>query len=245
MTTEYSGFQVGNFVAPLTSSTANALLEDADPALYQTLAFVAAMLQLYLGARFDAEVARANVVGAGGASLAGGISTTAIPFDPLPRLQQAQLTPPFLAVFAIEETFKERARQYPHLIASWKLLYVLPPLTPAQEMQLGPLLRAIGKTIFDRIEQGYDPSYASGQQFCALGGIEQIAITRARYGTIPGLQAQAYFPCLEMELEVQERKMPAAAAQTPFAGLDASLTVPGDGGLNPNSLDFVDFSENP
>lgn len=242
MTTEYSGFQIGEFVAPLTSSTTNSLLADADPALFQTLAFVAAMLELYLGARFDAEVARAGVVAAGGGSLAGKIAAQALPFDPLPRLQQAQITPPFLAIFPVEESFKERTRNWPHVIGQWKLLYVLPPLTPAQQMQFGPILRAIAKTIFDRLEQGHDPAYASDAQFCALGGIEQLSITRARYGSIPLLQTQTYFPCLEMELEVQERKMGAAAAQTPFAGFDASAQTTAPDGTD--GYDLVDFTVN-
>ncbi len=226
---EYSGFQIGAFVAPLTAATTNPLLQDADPALYQAINFFQAMLALYLGSRFDAEVTKSGLP-----DLAGKVSSLAIPFDPVPQLQQEGLAPPFLAIFPVTETFAEHTRNWPHLVAHWRLLYVLPPLTPAQFLQLYPFLRAVAKVIFDRNEQGHDPGYASDALFCALGGIEQIAITDTHYGTIESLKTELYFPCLSMDLEVAERKMGAAAAQTAFAGIDTTLNVTdADGVSNP------------
>lgn len=223
-TTEYSGFAIGNFVAPLTAATTHELLQDADPALYATLGFFQAMIATYLGARWDAEMTKAGLP-----ALVGQVTTLAIPFDPLPQLQQEGLAPPFLAIFPVDETYAERSRNWGHVIANWKLLFVMPPLTPAQYLQLYPFLRAVGKVIYDRLEQGHDPAWQADALFCAQGGIEQIRITSTRYGSIASLQTELYFPTLDMDLEVMERKMP-TPGQPHFAGIDSTLqTTDADG----------------
>jgi len=230
-TTEYSGLQIGGFVAPLTASTTNALLQDADPALFWITSYVQQMLITYLGARFDAEMTRAGLT-----ANVGHIASTTVPFDPLPRLQQAGLDPPLLALFPVSDAFEERTRNWPHLMGTWKLLYILPPLTPAQTLQLYPLLRAIGKVIFDRLEQGHDPAWQSDANALTLGGIEQLRIEHAEYGSVPGLKSEIYFPALSMTLEVQERKVGAAAAQTALAGLDSTVNTTDADGSNPITI---------
>lgn len=76
---EYAGFRVGNFTSPLTASTTNSLLEDADPALQASLDFYAAVLAIHLGARFDAAV-----VAAERPELVGKIVSQKIPYNPVP-----------------------------------------------------------------------------------------------------------------------------------------------------------------
>lgn len=228
--TEYSGFQIGAFVSPLTAATTNSLLQDADPALFAALNYFQAVLQVHLGARFDAEVTKAGL-----ASLAGKVSSLAIPYDPMPHLQQAQLEPPFLALYTPRERPTEKTRNWYHVEADMKLLWCLPPLSPAQYLQLYPMLRAVAKVVLDRNEQGHDPAYLSDARFCQLGGIEAIAIIETRYGTIQGPRTELFFPCVEMDLQVFERRMTAPGVG-PLVGFDGTVSSTDPQGANPLAL---------
>lgn len=232
---DYASLQVGAFVAPLDPSTAHSLLQDADPALFAVLGFVQAVLQAHLGARFDAEVVKAGLP-----ALAGKISALAIPYDPLPFLQQAQLEPPFVALYVPRERSEGKTRQYYHLVETWKLLWVLPPLTPAQFLQLSSFRRAVFKVVNDRIDQGYDPAYQDGAQVVEAGGIEQINVVEASYGTIQGLRTELFFPAVELEIEVMERRM-ATPGLDSLAGVDGSVKVNNPDGTNP--LTLIEFQK--
>ena len=227
---EQAGFQVGAFVSPLTPATTHGLLQDADPALYHALAFYKSVLSTHLGARWDAEVTKAGL-----SKYAGQITTLAIPFDPLPWLQQGSLAPPFLALFVPEENATDRTRAFYQTAATAKLQWVLPPLTLAQYNQLYPFLRAAAKVILDRTTLGYDPAYQNGAEFCALGGIAQLDLGPARYGAIQGLDTKLLFPTVEFELTVIERR-----AQTPGlvlgTGVDVAIAVTDPAGAHPLSV---------
>jgi hypothetical protein len=232
---DYSSFTLGTFFSPLTSSTAHSLLLDADPALAAALAFYQAVIAIHLGARFDAEVARAGLP-----TLAGKITALATPRDPLPYLQQAQLTPPLLALYPATDTPSEKTRNWYHVEGDWKLLYVLPPLTAAQDMQLGPILRAIFKVVQDRTELGYDPAYQSGALVLGAAGVEQIAVKQARYGNIQGLSSNLFFPSVEIDLVVYERKNATPGLST-AAGLDGTAAITDPAGAN--AINVVNFQQ--
>jgi hypothetical protein len=216
---DYASFQVGAFVSPLTAATLKSLLEDADPALAVTLAYYQAVIQTHLGARWDAEVVKAGLP-----ALAGAMTTLAIPYDPLPFLTQAMLSPPFLALYTVSETPIELTRHHYRLAAEWKLLFVMPPLTPAQYLQLYPFLRAATKVILDRTEQGYEPTYQAGARFAVAAGLEQIRIDRTRYGNIQGADTRLFLPTMEMDIAACERRMTTPGLQT-LRGLDGSVQV--------------------
>jgi hypothetical protein len=224
-------FQVGQFVSPLTSSTANALLQDADPALYQAIRFYQAVLSIHLGARFDAEVTKAGLT-----QYVGKISTLAVPFDPLPYLNQAGWQPPILALFTVGEKITDRTRAWYQVEADWKLQWILPPLTADQFNALYPILRAAGKVITDRTVLGYDPSYLSGSDFCQLGGIEQLDLGPVRYGSIQGLDTKLFFPTVEYEMTAFERRETTPLLVT-LAGTDGTIQVTDENGLNPITVE--------
>ncbi|WP_437489458.1 hypothetical protein WME75_10750 [Sorangium sp. So ce1014] len=229
----YAGFRIGQFTSPLTSATTNSLLQDADPALHTVLAYYQAVLTTHLGARFDAEVTRAELP-----DLSGRISTLAIPYDPLPFLTQAQLTPPFLALFVVSERPSEKTSNWYHLEETWKLQWVLPPLGPAQYLQLYPFLRAVAKVILDRTEQGYDPTYQSGALVFNLAGIEEIQISEARYGSLQSLNTELFFPTVEMDLTVFERRMDAPGVEN-LTEIGGTISVADAEG----SEDLIEFQE--
>lgn len=229
------GFKFGAFVAPLTAETTNGLLADADPALAGALAFYAEVLTVHLGARWDAEVTAANLP-----ALVGKLTALAIPYDPLPYLTQAQLQPPYLALYVVSERSHEHTRNWQRTEADWRLTLVLPPLTPAQHLRLAPILRAAAKVIVDRTEQGYDPSVNGGALAWNAAGIDEIVVTEARYGTIQALKSELFFPAVEIDLTVCEQKYPTPGLKT-ITGLDGTVQSAGPSGTN--ALPIADFQE--
>ena len=219
---EQQYFQFGNLVSPLPSATTNALLQDADPALWAVLGYYQAVLQIHLGARFDAEMTKAGL-----SQFVGKCSSRALWCDPAPFLAQAQLTPPFLAVFRASDERSERTRNWVETDDAWKALWVLPPFTLDQHLALSPFLHAAGKALLDRTELGYDPSYQSGATVCSLGGISRIDVKRIAYGNMP-TAGDLFFPTIELELHVEELKQPCAsppATRNPFTGTDVTVTT--------------------
>ena len=214
---QYSGFQVGNFVGPLTASTSNSLLQDADPALYYTLDYFKTMIQTYMGARFDAEMTRVGLT-----EYVGQASSTALPYDPIPFLQSSGVKPPFLALFPVSDRPEERTRHWYHVIQTWRFLYVLPSMDSAQYAQLYSLLRAVGKVVQDRLENTLDPAWQSGTPFAQLGGISEIRMDEVDYGSIERLETNLFFPALTATLTVKEQR---AATPNLQNFVDAAVTI--------------------
>lgn len=216
---DYARFQVGQFVSPLVAATTNSLLADADPALAVTLAYYQACIATHLGARWDAEVTKAGLP-----TLAGAMTTLAIPYDPIPYLSSAMLQPPFLALYTATEESEELTRGWYHVKSEWKLLYVLPPLTPAQYLELYPFLRAVAKVVRDRTEQGFEPTYQAGARFAVAAGLESIRLGAARYGNIAGATTNLFFPTLDLDITVTERRMTTPGLDT-LTGIDGNVQV--------------------
>lgn len=113
---------------------------------------------------------------------------------------------------------------------------MLPPLDAAQYLRLYPFLRAAGKVIVDRTNQGWDPLYANGVEFREQGGIQKQDIHGIRYGFMQldpegdrSERKRMLFPAIEVDMTVWERRM-AAPGQTPFAGIDGTIQVADDTG---------------
>jgi hypothetical protein len=226
---DYAQFQVGNAVYPLTAATTNSLLQDADPAIFYTLQFVAGMIQLHLSARWDAEMTKADLSNYVGTSYVNHYT-----FDPTPFLTQNGVQPPFLALYTSDEEVKERTRAYYENKAHWKLLWVLPPMTTNQYNALYAFLRAASKVITDRLIQGYDPNFESGALFAVQGGIEQLDIGEITYGWISGPTTNLFFPSIQYEMTCMERRMPTPGLET-LAGTDVTIQVQPDENSDPNT----------
>lgn len=222
--TQYSGFQVGNFVGPVTASTVNPLLRDADPAIYYTLDYLQTMIQTYLGARFDAEMTRVGLT-----QHVGKASTTALPYDPIPFLQSSGVQPPFLALYPQMDRPEERTRHWYQLVETWTLLWVLPALDSAQFAQLYSLLRAAGKIIVDRVENTLDPVWNNGTPFAELGGIAEIQLDQLGYGSIEGLDTNLFFPALSATFTVKERRMTTPGLED-LEGTDVTVSLKDEDG---------------
>ena len=88
---DFGTFQYGGTAYPLTASTANSLLRDADPSLYYALDYFAAMITQHVGARLIAE-------SAGFSSPITAAVVQVAPMDPAPYLLQQQFKFPLLSV---------------------------------------------------------------------------------------------------------------------------------------------------
>jgi len=232
MTTEYTGFKIGEFVSPIVAATTNPLLQDADPALNTLSAFYRAVLVSHLGARFDAEVAKSGLTGK-----VGTIAANFVPYNPVPYLTQTQLQFPLLALFVTGETIHDVTSNVYQSKGEWTLQWILPHLTAAQCEQLHPILRAVAKVIVAKTCQGYDTEYLTGTQILALAGIGEIELGKVTFGTMNPPTTNLFFPTVEIELIVTENKN-----ETPglldFEGVDGNIKVADPQG----SQSLIDFS---
>jgi len=143
MTTD--NFNVGNVVFPLTSTSGNSLLQDADPLLYYALSYWSTMIGTYDGARLVAAFTAAGV------STASGTITSAVmaayPYDVGPYMQDTQVVFPCLTAFRKETTTKWITTGFEDDATTLGVQYVLPPLTAAQAELILPILSAVWKTL--------------------------------------------------------------------------------------------------
>lgn len=235
MAADYQNFGYGAVQFPLTTSLANTLLQDADPAVATTLAYFQSVLTTHMGARLIAQ-AQAGVTTQNQAPITGAIAST-ISFDPAPYLQEAQFAFPLLAVYRINAEYEDRTVTWPHEMATWGVQYVLPPLSPGQLRQLGPILSAVPKILHNRIENMFDPSYSSGLKVWAAAGIESMHLrtgARGRYESGGNL----VFPMWSGTLLVKERVSTATSSFGALTGIDYAEDLASR--LDPTVLDVVD-----
>lgn len=176
----------GGVQFPLSTTSPRTLLRDADPALFYALDFYTFVLKQYIGPRFVAACAAANVRGSDG-NLVSTIVQTALPYDPGPHLRDAQFALPLLSVFR-----KSAAGRYKTTMISleenqWGVLLMLPVLDASQAEGVMPILHAVELLLENRTEQGYDPNYtapdgAQGQQAWSLSGLAEIHWLGCDYG---------------------------------------------------------------
>lgn len=239
--TDYASFLLGGFSSPVTASTTNTLLQDADPALYWFTQWCAATVQQHVGSRWDAECAAIGLT-----SLSGNIVKATLPYDPVPMFQFAQYAFPLLAIYRTESDFSDRTAVWIHRVGTFDLDYILPPLSPAQYERIYPVLSAIEAILYDRINQDFDPNVLSGQKLKDLMATEYIKLLHSRPSrdwlkTNPaqgqGASSPVLFPTLHMRFEIAERKMP--DTYEAMAGVDG-VTKVSDG---TTSVDIAAWSQ--
>ena len=223
---EQAQFKHGGVTYPLTSALTNSLLRDADPSLYYVSDYIQSVLQTYVGARLAAEAA---VIGlsTGNNAITAAVGTF-LPYDPATVRLESQIGKwPLLAVWRQSGKYRWRTVARHETQATWKVAYVLPPLTPAQRERLAPVLASVPKVILNRIENHFDPAYASGADFMALAGLDEINLVEDSWGSFDIPDTQLVFPAWMGSLFVVERdeNMPAGAAGGAMAGVDVAIPV--------------------
>lgn len=213
-------FQVASVLSPLANSSANSLLLDADPCLYNIIKYFSGVLILHMQDRWNIEVARF-----GRTDLINKVVNEVIPYDPLPFAQDNQFRFPLLAAYRMNESYNWKTIAFYHVTSEIEILFMLPPLTSDQTEGLHPFLTHAARTLVDRTEETLDSNFNAGEQVWVNAGLEQIEITKCTYGKVPGLQSNMYFPTLSMTLKCLERRMPVAANFELFTGMDARIKI--------------------
>ncbi len=217
---DYDSFQYGGVVYPLTSSTSNSLLKDADPALYWTLQYFEGVLETHLKPRLIAQAALC------GAAINNAVES-AIGFDPGPFLYEHQgIRFPLLALYRTQTTYGDRTVVWENMTSLWECVYVLPSLNWAQAEKLLPCLHAVEHILTNRTSQGWDNTVLSGAEVFDYehAGIEKITFREGRYGRfeeVQGIRYHAWFSTIE----VAERVMPYAGEIDSLAGVDLHVNV--------------------
>ena len=233
MPPDFATWQYGPTVYPLVSPGANSLLQDADNALYTTLAYFQSVLSTYMGARLVAEAAKSPAITQVTTAIA-----QVIPYDPAPFLQQLSAQLPLLALYRVKDTlFEDKTIAWPHRVGEWHVQYILPVLNAGQMERLWPILATVGPILHDRIETMFDPYYQSGAQVWKLAGIESIKLLSADFGRYEAGE-NLIFPTWKGVLEVKERVAMAAGEIQLFAGVDPAVHLASP--IQPQVPDFAD-----
>jgi hypothetical protein len=214
---ENGQFQRGAVQYPLTAATTNALVKDIDPALYLAGNFIAGVLQIHLGARLVAEAAK---VGFAFTNAVSKLSFT----EPSPVFLATDFRFPFLALYRQTTTFDEHTVVWEKDTSQWEMVYVLPPMTPAQTEALDPILRGVMVVVNNRISQGYDPAYQSGAKIWAQANIKRARVVSAKFGNYELLeQIDKLYRSVTLTLEVESRDFPVIGQFDVFEGVDLAV----------------------
>lgn len=227
MAGDYGRFKFGNTEFPLISSTANSLLQDADPAIFYALDYCKSMLILHLQDRWNAAVYQAGMSNMDGY---GSVVNYTLPYDPMPFLQTQQTKFPLLALWEKESVTEQKTFSWYHANKVWQLLYCLPALTAAQMEQLYPALKAADAILRDRIEQGYDPNYHSGREIWSFmyAGVEKIQLSKSVFGYFtPPDKTNLYLPTLLCTIDLSVREGFNPAFLETLDGIDITQTLDG------------------
>lgn len=235
---DFAQFQYGGVSFPLPAATTNPLLQDADPAIFYTLDFFKTVLTTYLNQRVQAQIATAPAI-VGMTQ----VVQTVVPFDPAPYLAATQFQFPLLAVYRTTGEFFFQTMSWEAEKGNWAIQYILPPLDAAQMERLGaPLLNAVSKTIHNRIENAFDPSWQSGTRLQVLTGTQEIELVSETFGRYePG--GNLSFPTWAAVLRVKEKAMPQTGAFGHLTAINTEIDlVPG--GNQAAVPDFADVNFN-
>ncbi len=212
-------FRHGAVQFPLTSSTANSLLQDADPALFHALAFFAAAIRIHVGDRLLAQ-ARLE-----GLNLQDAVAQT-LHYEPSPNLLANQFKFPTLAIYRRGEEDDEESLNVDMDVSEWEFAYVLPSLNPRQVEQLQPILRAVSRVIAKAAKKGRDNGYLNGADVWKLAGIEKAKRIRAHYGGYDPIdENKAWFRAIVGTIKVVELDQAIDDVLPMMGGVTANLDL--------------------
>ena len=232
-------FKVGGVVFPLTTTSGNDLIVDGDPLIYNLLQFFKSILVTYLGDRFSAISATANLVDAGGNLITAPVKQL-VPYSPADYLEEVQYKFPLLSAARNKETYKEKTREWYDISCELQVLYMLPPLTAAQMYQFDTFRSLVRSVILDRLELGWDPSYKNGELIFQTAGIEQISLVKSDYlGLENPKNVKTFFPTIMMTFDVKERKNHVLGSFPDLTDISGSVKL--SDGYQPSDYDMIDF----
>lgn len=253
---DYSAFQVGNVVQPLSTTSAAEPLLLADPALYWALDFWTWVIGQYPGPRLVQELVAQSVQYANNPIVKAVAQT--YPWAPLPNQLENQFRFPLFCVYRKRGQTNWRSVGWETDSWSVEAMYVLPPLDAAQSERILPFFNAIAQALRRKSTDGWDPAYTPlggnlGDQVWSApyANVEEAGLGTDRYpqknqsdfAEIHWLQAgergDLYFPTLTLQGYIRERDMykTSLAGPAKFAGGDVTLNLEADDGTVLNASD--------
>jgi len=179
MALEDGTFAIAGAVYPLVAPGTNTILQDADPAVYFATLFFVQMLKTHLGARWSTECIAANR-----ADLAPNIVLSTSSFEPYSHLQELQAQLPLLAVYRVSAKSGDTSIQRTNIRSTWKIDWILPPLTAAQMLRLSPFLKAVFDVMSTRATDQSDKSYAGGVSPWTQANVQAVGFEDYQLGNI-------------------------------------------------------------
>lgn len=231
---------------PLSDTSDNDLLRDADPAVFFALDFFAYVIETYVGDRLMSAVNDA------GATRIKKPVAYQLPYNPEPFLTEQQIAMPLLAIYRKSSTFNLLTASSRQETGTLDLVYVLPPLDSEQMERVGPILHAIAVAIDNRAHYGSDPGYTPpGGTLGAtvwhpdVSGVSKMSVVRATYGAFEP-SAELFFPALVLELESRETQAADySALNTTHANLSMVEDLKDNDGTKVADFVTVDFANYP
>lgn len=221
---DFAAWQHGGAAFPLTASTANELLEDADPAIFHTLAYLEAVLDEHIGARLAAQGALVKLTFARAVR-------EKLDVEPSEFMGVEQAQFPLLALHRKSEVDTPQTLVYDASVSEWEYAYVLPPMVPHQVKALHAILRAVARTIGHAINRGFDPAYKNGAKWWEEAGLTHARQASVRYGAYPAIDDEsALYRCVVGTIRVVEREEYQRSSFEAFAGGNVAVDLKdGDG----------------
>lgn len=216
-------FKLGGVTYPLKTSTDNALIEDADPALHHALALFTFALKKYVGPRLIAEAKKVDAL-----KLPSAVEAS-IAYEPSPFVLAADIVFPIFCMYRIEEEWQRQLPSHVRSISTWEWAYVLPPLTPAGIKAVQPILRSVAVTMAMFAFSSFDPAFEGGKTLRALAGIDSIKPGPTRYGDFEKLEGEGskWWRAVTGQLIVEERDEFVVSEMDYFEGVDITLDLAG------------------
>lgn len=166
----------GGVTYPLTASTDNSLLQDADPALYYAIDLFRTVLEKYVAPRLLAQAALEDL------RFPTAVART-LHYDPTPYLLADEIDVfPLFCLYRVEENWDQHTVSFDKATSTWEWVYLLPPLTPRQIEQLQPILRTVGVVISTFAMQSFDPSFNAGATLRDVSGVQRMMAGPVKYG---------------------------------------------------------------
>lgn len=215
-----SKWKHGGVEYPLTSSTSESLLKDADPAIYYALDLFETVINEYVGARLLAQAAIEDL------NFPSAVERT-LHYEPSPFLQAHDMVFPILALYRSEDAWDQHTVSFEKDASVWSWCYILPPLTPRQIEQLNPILRSVAVVISTFAMQSFDPSWQEGKTLRDLSGIQKMVAGPVRYLDIEMVDGgmDKWWRAVSGKILVQERSALVPEALDLFEGAGVTLDM--------------------
>lgn len=208
----------GGVTYPVTESTTNTLLRDADPALHFAAELFTSALNTYVGPRLLAQAALEDI------NFPSAVEKV-LHFEPTPFLLSDQMVFPLFCLYRTEEAWIEMNAAALRSASVWEWAYVLPPFTPRQIEQLSAILRSVAVVVSTVANQSCDPGYADGATLRDLSGIQKMQAQSVKYGGFEAVDGQLdkWWRAVTGRLLVMERDELAEGALKAYEGVSVDI----------------------